>query len=216
MSPSDPDWPRCACGCGEPVPVRKASLPSKGLKRGEPCRFVAGHSSRLMRKPLRDGQKQCSACREWKPVAGFSKNATRASGYDPRCKACFSAYHREYQRKNRARRTEAARRLREANPDYQRQNVARWRERNRERHLAQARIYASARRARLRDQFVEHVDAFVVYERDRGICALCDLPVSRDGFHVDHDIPLSRGGEHSYANVQLAHPSCNSRKKDRL
>jgi len=27
---------------------------------------------------------------------------------------------------------------------------------------------------------------------------------------------LNRGGDHSYANVQLAHPSCNVAKGDRL
>lgn len=31
---------------------------------------------------------------------------------------------------------------------------------------------------------------------------------------VDHIVPLSRGGEHSMANVQCAHLSCNSSKGD--
>jgi 5-methylcytosine-specific restriction endonuclease McrA len=30
--------------------------------------------------------------------------------------------------------------------------------------------------------------------------------------HIDHVIPLARGGEHSYANAQAAHGPCNMRK----
>jgi 5-methylcytosine-specific restriction endonuclease McrA len=44
-----------------------------------------------------------------------------------------------------------------------------------------------------------------------GMCGICkDFIVGK--FHVDHVIPLSRGGEHSYANAQLAHPTCNLEK----
>jgi len=216
VNPSDRNWPRCACGCGEPVPARKANCTARGYVKGEPCRYVAGHSSRDLRKPIVDGSKQCYRCREWKPVAAFSRSAPRADGLDPRCRECSAEYHRQYQARNRQKRTEAARKLRAKNPDYQRQNVARWRERNYEQHLAQARVYAAARRARKRDQFVENVDALTVYERDSGICGICGAAVEVDHFNVDHIIPLSRGGEHSYANVQLAHPDCNFRKHNKL
>lgn len=35
----------CECGCGQPAPISKESRPSRGLKRGEPKRFINGHSS---------------------------------------------------------------------------------------------------------------------------------------------------------------------------
>lgn len=37
-----------------------------------------------------------------------------------------------------------------------------------------------------------------------------------DNFHVDHVIPLIRGGRHNYENVQTAHPYCNIAKRDRV
>lgn len=184
--------------------------------KGEPCKFVAGHSARVRRRHIVDGTKQCPRCAEWKPLADFNRTATRPDGHDVYCRVCMSAKHRKWNQANRQQRTERAREFRASRPDYQRQNVARWRERNYEHHLAQARIYAAARRARLRDQFVEHVDAFAVYDRDGGICGICGDAVERSDFHVDHVIPLVRGGEHSYANVQVAHPSCNSRKRDKI
>lgn len=52
----------------------------------------------------------------------------------------------------------------------------------------------------------------VVLEMDDGICGICGEDVDPERFDIDHVIPLSKGGEHSYANVQVAHRSCNSRK----
>jgi 5-methylcytosine-specific restriction endonuclease McrA len=68
------------------------------------------------------------------------------------------------------------------------------------------------RRLRERSQFVEEVSALGVLELSDGICGICGDDVDPTKFEVDHIIPVSRGGEHSYANVQAAHPSCNRRK----
>lgn len=66
-------------------------------------------------------------------------------------------------------------------------------------------------------------------KRDNGICQLCGQPVNNndcqmtdEGYFVagkqypsiDHIIPVSKGGTHTWDNVQLAHRHCNSIKKD--
>ena len=58
-----------------------------------------------------------------------------------------------------------------------------------------------------------------VFERDSWVCGLCSLLVDPDAAYpdpgsasLDHVVPLSRGGEHSLSNVQLAHLSCNVSK----
>lgn len=62
--------------------------------------------------------------------------------------------------------------------------------------------------------------------RDHGICYLCGLPIDWDDYQIingkkyargeypsiDHMIPISRGGMHSWDNVRLAHFSCNASK----
>lgn len=73
-----------------------------------------------------------------------------------------------------------------------------------------------AKRARKKNAFVETVDHKVVFERSEGICGICHMPVEETDFHVDHIIPLSRGGEHSYVNVQAAHPFCNISKGNKI
>lgn len=58
--------------------------------------------------------------------------------------------------------------------------------------------------------------------RDGYICYLCGVdtgkvtnPFDPSSATVDHVIPLSRGGEHSMANVKCACLSCNSAKRDK-
>jgi 5-methylcytosine-specific restriction endonuclease McrA len=56
----------------------------------------------------------------------------------------------------------------------------------------------------------EYVDAQMVYSVWGGVCGVCHLPIEPEQlWHLDHIVPLSKGGEHSYANIQLAHAACN-------
>lgn len=72
------------------------------------------------------------------------------------------------------------------------------------------------RRAMKMAATVEDVDPAVVYERDMGLCQLCGLPVEEGDFHLDHRIPIYRGGHHSYENCQTAHAFCNISKRAKL
>jgi 5-methylcytosine-specific restriction endonuclease McrA len=62
---------------------------------------------------------------------------------------------------------------------------------------------------------VVHVD--VLGDRDDWTCALCGESVDRElkypdpqSKSVDHTLPISKGGEHSYANTKVAHLLCNT------
>lgn len=68
----------------------------------------------------------------------------------------------------------------------------------------------------------EKVDPFKVFDRDRWRCQLCGIKTpkaKRGGFEkdapeLDHIVPLSKGGEHSYRNTHCACRRCNGSKKD--
>lgn len=78
------------------------------------------------------------------------------------------------------------------------------------------------RRIRIERGFVENVKISVLLRRDKRKCQLCGRVVSESGKYtpysicgplwptIDHIVPLSDGGEHSYRNTQLAHHLCNS------
>jgi 5-methylcytosine-specific restriction endonuclease McrA len=70
----------------------------------------------------------------------------------------------------------------------------------------------AVRRARKADLFVEDVSRLEVWNRDNGICRLCGLRADEQDWHLEHLTPLSRGGEHSYANAAVSHPTCNRSK----
>ena len=53
----------------------------------------------------------------------------------------------------------------------------------------------------------------VVYVRDGGICMKCGRRVHAKNFHVDHIVPLSRGGsEWDLSNLELSCMECNLQK----
>ncbi len=103
----------------------------------------------------------------------------------------------------------------EENPEKNKESQRRWLTLYPEKRKDVSRQSGQKRRALLKDVFVEDVDPRIVFERDKGTCQICKCPVE-DDFHIDHIIPVSKGGEHSYVNVQLAHPSCNLKKHAKM
>ena len=85
--------------------------------------------------------------------------------------------------------------------------------------------HEARRRVRIRTNIVDRdITLQQLYDKDNGVCwicgLLCDWSDIEDRGHVkvagnmypsiDHVVPLSHGGEHSWANVRLAHRICNS------
>ena len=99
-----------------------------------------------------------------------------------------------------------------ADPETARQKTKEWQQDNPDLFNANG----HARRARKRQAVVERVETLVVLELDDGVCGICGDDVDPSAFDLDHVIPLSRGGEHSYANVQVSHPRCNRQKGTKL
>lgn len=65
-----------------------------------------------------------------------------------------------------------------------------------------------------------------LYKRDDGICQICGKPTNPEDIKnghigrlyptIDHIYPVSKGGNHTWDNVQLAHMYCNSGKCDKV
>ncbi len=75
------------------------------------------------------------------------------------------------------------------------------------------------RRTRLKKVRIDRFNPIEIFERDKWKCGLCGKKVNKELKHphpksasLDHIIPLSVGGAHSRANVQLAHFDCNWKK----
>lgn len=105
----------------------------------------------------------------------------------------------------------------EDRPRRDKERRKRWVNANRELMRAHMRKGSSTRRARKAAAFIEAIDSGVVFDRDKGICGICYEAVERnERWDVDHIVPISKGGLHCYANVQLSHSSCNKRKSAKM
>lgn len=100
--------------------------------------------------------------------------------------------------------------------------ITEWVQRNPEKAARSAAIKRHRRRARQRGLPNEAIDRQVVGKRDGWRCGICRRmidpkrayphPLSQS---LDHIVPLSKGGHHTYANVRIAHLKCNTERGNR-
>ena len=169
-----------------------------------------GPAGRLRGQAVVDGKLRCVRCEETKPTECFKPEARYRSGFASWCRECRAAACRsEYDPVSTALRTRG----------YRASNLKKVRDQEKQRPSNTpelSRKTSATYRARKRKAYVEDVDPAHVWERDEGVCGICQQPADRTDWHLDHVIPLSRGGAHSMANVQVSHPACNLSKHQKL
>jgi HNH endonuclease len=63
---------------------------------------------------------------------------------------------------------------------------------------------------------IGYVNRQAIIARDNSTCHICGQHVETSDIHLDHVIPLARGGEHSADNLRVSHSTCNLSKGARL
>lgn len=150
-----------------------------------------------------------------------------------------SEYLRAYVAANRERVYAVNKKWREHNKLRHRKNAAAWKRANPARHRqhvkkASKRYYARHRRKILSESVLRNVArraqiAGVTIDRPGVrslviglrcaplvLCYYCSLPISGRNLCLDHVVPLSRGGDHTPANLTPCCLRCNSSKSNRL
>jgi 5-methylcytosine-specific restriction endonuclease McrA len=186
--------------------------------------------------------KRCTKCGETKDLNEFYPDPRYKGGYTTWCKPCSKAYRAEHHQKNaeqRHARCNARSRERWANdPEYRKRKNAQkaavrskpeeqakryaWGKARYERdkqdpntrikRRPKDRLYAHVRRARKRDNggtfTLEEWNALCERYGNRCLCCgATGVPL-----HIDHVIPLARGGRNDISNLQPLCKRCNSRK----
>jgi len=166
-------------------------------------------------RPVPPGHRVCGKCYLVKPDAAFRRGT-------PVCKGCWSLRDQAYYETNveclniygvslvaLEGRRERTRRYYAANTNARKAGISAWQRKN-PRKVA---VYCAARRARLRTAAGSFTsdDIRLLFEQQDGCCFYCDGLLGR-GFHVDHKVPLSRGGSNWPSNLALACASCNTQK----
>lgn len=99
----------------------------------------------------------------------------------------------------RERTNKDTRERRAANPDY-------WR--------LKSRIYSAKRRSQMGTEHYTQADIKLQYSSQKGKCWHCGKACNGT-YHIDHLIPLSRGGTDKASNIVISCPTCNERKHDK-
>lgn len=174
--------------------------------------------------------KTCSKCGETKPATTehFNRCQRSPGGLRAKCKECRKLetqerytinpdYNRAYYLANQERLQERARSYGAAHREQERARVRLWREKHPERARASKRAAVLRRLARKRGAQGNHTakDVQLQYEAQKGKCYYCKATVG-DTYHVDHVIPLSRGGSNGPENIVIACQVCNQSKGGKL
>lgn len=96
--------------------------------------------------------------------------------------------------------------------------AAMWRAKNMDKYRAKNHRYRASKKTAA---VGENVSPQVVFETDGWRCHICRKKIDKRlkfpdqmSASLDHVIPLSKGGEHSYENCRASHFICNSTKRD--
>lgn len=123
-------------------------------------------------------------------------------------------YDREYYKSNAERIGDRSKRYYKENREYVISRVSEWGQRNpgKVRYIKQSYKY----RRRLKEgEGISWAQLKKWEERQRKECYWCGDGCA-DEYHVDHYIPLSKGGEHVESNLVIACPGCNRRKSAKM
>lgn len=125
------------------------------------------------------------------------------------------AYKKAYYEANREKAKAQTKAYYQANKERMKAAFRAWKKTNPDK----VREQTHKRRALKYKTQIEPINEKIVYLRDGWICQHCKKRVDKKFKHpnpmsasLDHIIPLSKGGTHTYDNVQLAHLGCNSSK----
>jgi 5-methylcytosine-specific restriction endonuclease McrA len=161
--------------------------------------------------------KCCSRCEAEKQVGDFYLDKSKRDGFSSRCKECVKADARAWYAEHTERHADRMRARREhVGPGEQRAYDSAWKARDPRRARLLKNSREAKRRAQKRGACDEQVDIATLHAAYGGCCGICQQFVSLDEVTIDHHVPLSKGGRHSYFNTRPAHLGCNVAKGDRM
>lgn len=183
--------------------------------------------------------KLCSKCGELKVTSEFSKCTSSKDGLQPKCKICakeyrqankeaISVYQVAHYQANKETITIQQAEYKQANKDALVIYQAEYYLNNKDALSVQKAEYAKTPKGKLMsrnayykrraickggDVTTEQLQELV---RNSPNCHYCKCAITDGNRHIDHYIPLSRGGLHTLDNLVIACSTCNLRKGSKM
>lgn len=162
--------------------------------------------------------KICTKCNNLLPLSNFRKDKTKSDGYYSSCKICSSKKDHNTYIKNPKKKYEKVleyqiktgliKKYKPYNPKYYSSDESKRKKRARDLNRRLLKRNADAK-----SKITSDIIARIIKKYD-GKCAYCGKNCIKK-YHIDHKIPLPKGGGNEFENLALSCPKCNLSKNDK-
>lgn len=189
-------------------------------------------------------EKRCPQCKEIKMFSEFYKNKSRKDGLSVYCKSCIKINSHNYHKTHKDLCKERLNKWRNQNREYVRERDKNYRQEHLEQEKAKDKKYRDSHKEKIAEKGRKyretHKDYFYNKARERKnnqlkrsdgtitldtelkileaqnyLCDYCGDDISKKK-HLDHILPLDKGGLHTITNIHFTCSSCNLSKGAKL
>lgn len=160
----------------------------------------------------RNKQGACKPCKLEISRVYRAVNKEKCDSTKAKWRAENPEYNSKYYAENSKEQIANAKKWASNNPDKAKSSKKKWVQANREKMNAAGRIYDNNRRVRklTNGGKLSKGLAGKLFKLQQGKCACCRGPLEK--YHLDHMMPIVRGGLNEDTNMQLLCPTCNRQK----
>ena len=170
-----------------------------------------------------DGTRTCSECDLRQPIANFHKDKNATDGFRSKCKKCRLNTVKKWYAENQPRQLERHRKAYERDIEKIRVRDSARYEKDKPKRLELASEHSQLRRARkakaVRERGISRLALRKLFGDNCYYCGVLmdftpakDRKFKKNHASIEHLVPLSKGGNHTWENVVLACHSCNTQK----
>ena len=179
--------------------------------------------------------KQCSKCEEVKELSEFYKDKDKQDGLTTQCKSCKKIYLKEYRAINRDAVLYKLREYYQNNKDMFREYGKSYKKANKEAIQAREllakddratkrKLYRQTEKYKARHKNEKHkrrskerrgdvtTEQIIELQKNSKVCYWCNTSLKNIEIHIDHYIPLAKGGKHTISNLVMSCSKCNQSK----
>jgi len=162
--------------------------------------------------------KECSKCKELKSLHLFRKDKGKWDGLYPYCKSCASVKDKKVYYKNPKKKMKVVKEYMKRTGEYYKYKPYNPKYYSSVESKKKKRARDLKRRTLKKNADIEYKitsqDIDNIINKYNGKCAYCGKP-TLNNYHIDHKLPLSKGGGNEINNLALSCPTCNLSKNDK-
>lgn len=156
--------------------------------------------------------KHCGSCNSFKQTDCFRKNKNRYDGLDGMCKSCRNIKAVKRYKDNPEPKIEYMRGRYSilGSSKYNRKYYLLRKESGKKRVVD---LNRRALKAKAKGKITKTIIQELLLESN-GVCFYCKTTI--DKYHIDHYMPLSKGGSNEKSNLRISCPTCNIKKGSKI